>query len=549
MRYDTLSKTRKSDPKAGEWGYEPELWRDLDLLYRGGYAIQREAERFLPRAINETEERYRARLKLSSYVGYFGKIVNAYVSGLFEKPAVVLPPGDAENAETPGVLPDRAVYDNFAHNADLRGGSFVHVVRELVTKALTRKRALVAIDFPSAPAGVEVMSRAESDRLGLGRPYCYEVPLEEMIDWEYDSVVRRRVEFGAHQEHAVEFEVGRFLWAVLKRRVSRRGGPEDAADTVVEEFTVWRRNVETGRVTWERYRTPRVKVGERIPPNTELELVQTAQETSFKEIPLIELSLPDTLWLGNLLGPLVTEVWQRRSELRNAEQRALMVIPTVYLAPEVGAVGGALPAEAAQDPSRGDDPHAKYEKQGYLVLGNDDRLAFESPPTAVFDTSQRAVDALVDEVHRVAGVMASSISSTSQALARSGVSKAMDRADFVTVLGALGVIVTDVMVRIYDVIASARDEQVMWAVHGFDSFAEGVDRAAELEEALAVDSLNIPSPTWRTEFLVRKALALVQGLSPETQRTVRDEITSNLGHDGGGRESSLPPPPRLPTGA
>ncbi len=524
MRYALLSATKPSSPPE-ERGYTPDLWRELDDLYRGGYQIQGRAAAYLPPAVGERTERHKERLGLASYIGYFGGIVVAYASSLFAVPVAVVPAGDAEDEGTPGELPDGEAYDAFGRNADLRGSAFSQVLKGAAETALVKGKGLLAVDFPGGPP---TATRADSDRAGVARPYAYEVQPEELTDWEYDSTVRQRVSLEGGG--AVEWEVGRFAWVVLRRVVQRRASPAEGRAAPFEEFKIWRRRPEDGVVVWEIYHALPDDEGKPPKPETEIALVATG-ETTFREIPIVELRFPETLWLGNVIGPLNKEHWQRRSALLAAQQRALLVVPTVYLGPGVPEVGGSY-NEVAENPHRGDDPARRAQREGYLVLGDKDRLAFEGPPTEAFTVIDGQLKSLVDEIHRVSGRMAASVSSTSKALSRSGASKALDNADFDTVCAAMGAVLADAARRVYTVISEARGEDVCWTVHGLDGYDSGADRASVLEEALQLGALDFGSRTAAIELRVRSVLALLPGLGPEAQATIRGEIAASVVAEG-----------------
>jgi hypothetical protein len=69
----------------------------------------------------------------------------------------------------------------------------------------------------------------------------------------------------------------------------------------------------------------------------------------------------------------------------------------------------------------------------------------------------------------------------------------------------------------------ARGEDVVWTPHGLDKF-ELEDRDGILKEALAIDAISIPSPTFRKLYKTKLAYALVGNAPPETQDVIRSEI-------------------------
>jgi len=249
--------------------------------------------------------------------------------------------------------------------------------------------------------------------------------------------------------------------------------------------------------------------------------------TTFKQIPILELDVPAGLWVGNKLGVLAREHFQRRSALNAAENKSLFAIPYVKLGPEVTAPGAAMPAEVQQNPNRGRDPRGEFNRRGYVVLGKDDGIGFAEPTGSAYDLVDKQLEKLVDEMFRVVHQMASSVSATKQALARAAASKAEDRRATEIVLAAYGALVRDFAKRIYDCLSAARGESVVWTAHGLDKF-ELDDRDSILKEALALDAIAIPSTTFRQTYKTKIALALVGNVPPETQDVIFDRIKGVL---------------------
>jgi hypothetical protein len=533
LPYQILSQTRPANPPRDR-GYDEKVWKQLDDLYQGGYQMLENAAKYLPRQIGETPERYMERLQLVAYIGYFGGIVDYYAAALFSRQLVVTA---AKDDGALADLPDPEVYAEFTRDADLKARSFSEVLKDALTTALVKQKGLIAIDFPSTE-GIEIATRADEERLGVGRPYAFELAPEELIDWEYDEVIRRRIEIADGAEVDVEF--GTFRFAVLRRVVCRRESPEGARGKPFEEFKIWRVEPD-GLASWALYRTPPRGPDEaELDPNAEVPLVD-AGRTSFREIPIVELRMPANLWIGNVIGPLNLEHYQRRSALVSSQQKSLFEMPVVKLGPEIGGVGMEMPAERAQNPARGDDPRAQFQRKGYVVIGERDDLSFVGPTGSVYTIVDTQLDKLVDEIHRVTHRMAASISSTATALARSGASKAADLEETVIVLKAYAAIAKDAALRVFDVISDAREEDVHWSAHGLDNF-EAYDREGVVAEALQLDAVQVPSKTFAIEYKIRTALALLPGLSPETQATIKDEIAKAT------PDEMMQPRPEMPPG-
>tara|TARA_B100001123_G_scaffold418658_1_gene522926 strand:+ start:796 stop:2505 length:1710 start_codon:yes stop_codon:yes gene_type:complete len=476
--------------------YRARTWQELELLYRGGYDLTlREVEAFLPRHIGEHVERYAERVRSASYVPYFAQICDYFAAALFSHRLSITPGDEKQSA------PDMAPYDEFAEDCDLKGHTLDRCLRDVFVDALVFGKGLIAVDFPQLDA--EMVSRADEDRAGLGIPYAYQVPVEQLIDWEYA-------------------DDGTYKWAILKREVISRESPTAARDKCHFEFMVWQRDGEFAR--WELYRTePRpLRAHMQRDPKEDVPLVADGV-TSFRRVPIVTLHMPSGLWVGNKVGPLAKEHFRRRSALVAAEAKSLFSIPYVKLGPEIGGVGDPLPSEAQQNPWRGRDPRLQLENKGYMVLGAGDDIGFAEPNGHAYELVDKQVGDLVDEMFRIVHQMAFSVSSTSSSLGRSGLSKSEDRRATETVLAAFGELVRDFAVRLYDTVAEARGDDVYWQAHGLDNFKIW-DRDELLREGVEVDRVNIPSPTFKRLYKGEIALRILGDVTPDVAQTIRDEI-------------------------
>lgn len=489
--------------------YKPALWETLDDLYVGGFQIIEKAARYIKKQVNERQDLYEQRLEHAEYVNYLGMVVDSYAANLFaQEPVVTADKGDLD-----------AFWKDFAKNANLKGDDFSRVMREVFTTSLLKQRAYIACDFPVIEAEAE--TRAEEDALGKTRGYAFELCPEELIDWAYSGVVRRTVKLKGDAQ--VEYAFGILKWAVLRRVVCTRENPEDDRNSFVEEFRVWKLG-DDGRASWQLFRTEPRKLGEQ-PPGNDVELaVAGGGDTTFAQIPIVELCIPPGLWLGNKLGPMALALFRRRSALLASEDRSLFPVAVLKLGPETGAVGGALPPEIQQNPSRGKTAMRTAEALGAVELGFQDDYKLVEPTGTAHTLVDSQLKDSVDEFFRVAHMMASSIASTSQALGRSGVSKEQDYRAMAIVLEAYGAIARDACLRVYDVIAEARGEDASdWRVVGLDKF-DVVDRAIVLEEAKSLSLVSIPSKTFKARWQTKVALALLGNVEPAVQKKIETEI-------------------------
>jgi hypothetical protein len=496
MKYGTL---RQQNP-----AYTAARWEELGDLYEGGYTLADKASRYLPRFVGETRDRYQERVRAASYLNYLAPIADTFVAYLFDQELTLTQAADAKDPTTVGgPANDDGFWEAFAHDVDLCGASLVRLLRDVFTTALIKGKAVVAVDMPARVN--ELASRADEEATEAARGYAFEVAPEALLDWEYG-------------------ERGRFAWAILHRLIERRESPEESRNRVVEEFKVWR--LDGGVATWDLFRTRARKANEVIRDDEEIPRVDGGT-TTFKQIPLIEFIVPPGLWVGNKLGLLAKEHFERRSALNSAENKSLFTIPYVALGPEVSAPGEAMPSAAQQRPGRGRDPRAQFLRLGYVVLGKDDKLGFAEPEGRAYALVDKQLERLVDEMYRVVHQMAASVAATKTALSRSGESKGEDRRATEIVLAAYGALVREFATRMYGCLSAARGENVVWTPHGLDRY-ELEDRDGILKEALAVDGVSIPSPTFRKLYKTKLAYALLGNVPPETQEAIREEIETGV---------------------
>src|SRR5260221_6381120 len=130
--------------------YDAELWTNVGLLYRGGWEMLRNAHRFIERAPRERSDYFSWRLKGTSYVNYFARLVGHLTGSVFNEPLTVAPAKDSKTDEAP-TLPDAKFYQAFATDCDTAGTDFSQFMRLALTDALVYRRALLQVDLPKTP--------------------------------------------------------------------------------------------------------------------------------------------------------------------------------------------------------------------------------------------------------------------------------------------------------------------------------------------------------------------------------------------------------------
>ena len=494
MRYDLLSQ-RHPD-------YRGAMWEELTDLYEGGYRIAKNAKTYLPQLVGERPERWEERRRSTGYLGYLGQIVDFFAAQLFSQEIAVTPAADAQNRDTPGTLPDVNYYGAFAQNVDLAGHSFQDLCRRAFVAAILKQRALVAVDFPKVDQTPQ--SLADEAAIGSSRAYAFCVPIETLIDWKLDAF-------------------GRFEWAILQTVENERKTPAGGRDIVTERFKIW--TMTNGLASFEVHQ---FVYNRSEPPKADTESVVVDRDiTSFPAIPLVLLDVPLGLWVGNKVGPIAKEHFQRRSALVAAQNKSLVAIPVVKKGPEMGAMGGAVPAEIQQKASRGNDPVSKFAAAGYVEIGKDDDIYFAEPMGLAYQLANKELIELKDEMFRVVHQMAAAVTNNSASLGRSGQSKQKDGEATAVVLGAFGSMLREFAKRIYETVSAARGESVVWTPRGLDNY-QGEERADLIAEATSMALVDIPSLTFQQTYKTAIATKLAPNLPPDTQETIRQEIVKGV---------------------
>ena len=502
MQYKTLKQKHPS--------YDAKLWHLLDHLYEGGFGVEHILDKLLPCGVNERDDMWRARQKGASYVNYFASIVDFFASGLFSSKLSMMPAEtiDAENT---------ALFDAFAEDADGERGDIQTLARAAFTEALVKKVAYIAVDLPVPE--VEPQNRVEEDAMGVTTPRAFLLDPASVFDWAMA-------------------DDGTFEWIIMSRIVAERSSPEDSRGKGALEFKVWSM-VETPEGPRAAFEVFSWTIGDKKEPADEDELVQVREGiTSFRTIPVIKLELPMGLWIGNKIGPMVIEHFQRRTELVSSEKKSLLAIPFVKRGPEMGPPHGAIPSATQRQTDRGEDPAGTFVRKGWVELGADDELGFAEPAGAAYSLVDQQLKDLVDEIYRIVHQMAQSVSATSSALGRSGDSKEEDRHATGIVLKEFGRIVRLAAVRLFDTIAAAVGDDIFWQAEGLDEFKLW-DRATVLEEALQVKQVKIDSPTFKKQHQTQVALRLLGETTPEIESAIREEIEKAI-------DNPPEPPPMLP---
>lgn len=459
-------------------GLRAETILDYSALYEGGEAVQRRVVRLLPRRPSEEEAVYRFRCSLMHYVNYTAEIVDYFKSHLFASDVEIRTEG---SNDTP------PWYGDWAKDVDRSGSSLVDFFACRFVDASVARRSWFLVDFPLAGEGT-VETRAEWEGQALGNGYLVDLPFESVLDWSHD-------------------DAGELEYVVVKSEDRRRRDPTQKRGVVRASWTIYQRD------GWQRYA---IDYEEAKPPQPKdlIPLVQAGAESPTPgHVPIVCMDFGKSLWLLNKIASPQMEQMRKRNDLSWGLGRSCFAMRVFNLAETPG--GGGEDSGGGSGPRQG---------PGYsMILGVGETVSWDAPPSDAFTPIAQYAENLKEEIHRIAGAMALSMTTSAASVGRSGESKAMDIGGMERVLRGYGDCVLKGIRRAYLLLSIGRKEPLVWAISGFDSFDES-DASQQILDQATWQTLDIPSPT--AQKLRRKAVAFAA--CPGASQAERDQIDSEI---------------------
>lgn len=454
---------------------------DLDLdrvrlhsdLFAGGQQFHRNIERYLLRNEAEPSSVYKRRCERAFYIGYVAPIIQYFASFLFSSPL------EFNSDPEPDLF-----YGDFKENVDKRGTKngtdLDQFLRHAFVDACKHRSAFIRIDFPE-PGSVPVASVAEWQSAGMGQATLAHVHVDKIRNWLRGPDLEWM--------WVLEYDCREELLEVTDEQV-----------TTTETFTLWRAGGAHQR--WQAV-YPKGK-----PPSPEDQVPEVdAPDTPIGGIPIVEMKLPQELYVMDLMADGQLEHFRKSNALSHAIDRTCFAMLWAKL------------KDQRKLPRIGSD----Y----YGILGIDEEIGYVAPPDAPFTMIQDYASKLKDELHRVSHQMAMGVENNAAAIGRSGQSKLADNTATEIVLGAFGRVVREAVEKLLDLISRGRGEDLNWSVGGMDNYRIP-DAEHIVATALTSDQLQIPSVTFRKEMFTKVAFAILPEADEPTKQAIRDEIEAGV---------------------
>jgi hypothetical protein len=463
---------------------DPTIFRRYDALYRGGATFRRSVADFLPQNPLEAPQIYELRKRDAAYRSYVGPIVDFFASQLCASPFVVR----ASRSGEP--LVPELFYADFREDVDMVGTDLVAFMKSRFINALTKGVAWILAELPDegdAPAA----SLAEWEARGLGRARLCPLEADDVLDWETD-------------------DAGQLRWAITHKREMRRDDPRLERSLVTETWRLYdAEGVEAFQVVYDP-KTRTIRPEDVIPS-------LGRQPHRFPRVPLVQLRLPDGLWLLARVADAQIEHFRLSAAMSWAIKRTCYPM-AIFKAK--------------------DKDSAPVTGAGYLqMIDVEEDFEWVSPTTAAFDVLKAEIEAQKDEIYRIAQQMASSVNNSAAGLQRSGESKMADYTATEICLHAYATHIKETIETLFELVSDARgDVDVGFSIEGMNKFSLA-DVSVSLANIQTAKSLAIPSPTLAMELGMKAADMLL----PDAAQPVKDRIRAEI--QAAGKAAADKPPP------
>lgn len=439
------------------------MWRTYRDLYVGGHQFKLHAEEHLLRRQKEPLDVYGERLYRVFYENYIGSIIDWYAATLFRRAPSLQFEG--------GLASGQAFLGQLADDCDFRGANLSSFFRRCFIDLLVAGRSHVLIDFPRAANTAS--NRAEEDSAGTSRAFLVRFEAEDLINWSCDAR-------------------GSYEWVVLRTKVQRQLSV-DAPGIVQETFWYYYDKTE--------YRTYRRIEGGDEPAAIDLISRGPHALTRQARVPLFTLQVSEGLWLMNKAAQLQLEHFNKSNALGWAITMGLFAMPVIYSDREWNQIVG---------------------ESYYIQLGPTDRFGWTEPDGKVYQIAADNLETLKEEIYRVCYLsQASGEAATGKG--QSALAKQLDFTITQEVLRAYGTAVKECIKQVLAAISDARQDGVQISVTGMDE-VDISDFTTELQQATALLTVGINSPTLKREIFQRLALKYVSDAAQETKDQIAREI-------------------------
>jgi hypothetical protein len=460
----------------------------LCLLYECGYDISNASMMFLRQMNVESEEAFSDRLKFAACTPIMSSKIDYYTALLHSKPMRIDEDASADDPTTPGEpMEDDSVYKLFQADADGFGNSLDAIVAENTKKALLFKEGWLGIDFVASD--VKPQNELEELMMGTAMPYLYCIDNKCIVDWKFKN-----------QDYELQ-------WIKMLEDIPTQETALSEPMHVLK-YTIWQ--MEKDIPTKYTYTSKPLPMDKKEPGSEEEFDEVKFPPTTFKCIPIFPMCVPPGLAIGEKIGPMCEEIFQRESFLATSSCKATVAMFMAFLSNENTGM--------QKNPYRADNVIADWESKGFGVLGEKDRVEKLEVEGHVFESIGKMIKDKIELIDSVLNQMAMSVAKTSAQVGRSAASKIEDRHATEIMLTSYGEIEKNFVKKLLNCISAARNEEIVWVVSGRDDF-HIIDRQQLILEMAQFPSIvsQSVSPTFQRLYTTETYFALLGGAASQEE--------------------------------
>ena len=404
---------------------------------------------------------------------YGGEIIEQLCASVFGDPLTIGLCNEDGSADDPE--PEWAeFFEDVSRPGTAKRQTFAQHMRAVLDRLLIDGVAYTLVDFPRREQGMEPVTLAHEDELGLRRPFLLEIDPRAVTEWEDD-------------------DTGELLWCMVKSTSQRRKALDGDRRMVTLSFRVLTRDAwQVWTITYDSKLHPEG-------PRDEDPMTLAGQGShTFGRVPLVRHKVPSGLWaMDRMKSPLCNLL---RGQSGYSWIRDKTNCPTPFLKLQNAKVNEESPDPAVEAQGVG---RTTPQRVGELaVLGERDELGWSAPPSEPLSEAREGNREAVSELYRVMDAMAQAIDPSASSNKQSGESKAMDATTKAVLAKALGEVVREETLTVLRVIEMGRgDEPADWDVSGCDE-VEVETPGAVVADLGALELVTLP-PAFRVDEIMR----------------------------------------------
>lgn len=465
-----------------------QTWEDIDVLRQGGRVLQMQADRFLIKRPKEVNDIYQCRRQNLKYQNLIGMGVGYYESKLFETDPeldIKLKGKAIEEPANPTQVGKKSPNDEawnfyqetFLKDCDRAGTTFVDFMRQVVEDILLFKTSYILIDLPKGVQNAKTLG--DQDLRPLLRRYDPRCAINWDVD-AYGNLAWIVFEVSTYERPFMKPQVDVRKWYYFDaQQFYTYEWRSDSAPTGDEQMAVLS---DSGPHSMSDYKDP-----------------ETGQIGC---VPVAQVDVPPEQWIAMRVFFALLDHFNLDNTYSWSLIMANLAMPVII--------------------TEGDYQPTLVEG-GYILLPPGSEFHWTEPTGTSFKASEGRLSSLREEIFRMMHLQAQGKSSSASASQQSGYSKEQDMAPANDVLNRFGDLLRSTMQQVLKMVGAIRqDVDITFDVRGFD-FTES-DKLLDIEEAAAVESLNVPSEIFRKERYKDVVRKYAKDWNPELISAIEAEI-------------------------